>query len=185
MKYLSMKIVWIIVSIIVIGALAWFGISRISSPNTNKTNSTNTNTVGNTGLAANRNATNQNTNSSNTNAAVTANTNSNPTNTNANTSQNTNATTTKFVAITRTGFDPQTVTVALGGTVTWANNDSSQHYVAPNNHPTHVLYAGIWDDNGTGNIGPGQTYSQTFSVAGTYHYHDHTNPSTTGTVIVQ
>ncbi len=84
-----------------------------------------------------------------------------------------------------TGFVPRTVTISVGDTVRWMNEGASTVYVAPDDHPTHVAYSGIWDDDGTGQIGPGETYSFTFTTAGTYSYHDHLNPNNTGTVIVQ
>ena len=89
------------------------------------------------------------------------------------------------VSASSSGFSPGTVTINVGDSVTWTNVGSSQVYIAPNNHPTHVAYAGIWDDDGTGLISAGQTYTQVFKTAGTYNYHDHLNASHTGTVIVK
>lgn len=131
------------------------------------------------------------TNSSNSNSNTTANRAANAGNANSSALSNTNAstnsaaTTGNAVTITRSGFSPKTLTVQAGQRITWTNSDSSVHYVAPNDHPTHVKYSGIWNDDGTGQISPGQTYTITISTPGTYGYHDHLNPSTTGTIVVQ
>lgn len=89
------------------------------------------------------------------------------------------------INIIPTGFSPRTVTVSAGDTITWTNNDTRSHYVAPNNHPNHREYSGMWDDDGTGNISVGQTYSVVLGQPGTYNYHDHLNAGLTGTIIVE
>src|SRR5215831_15037982 len=57
--------------------------------------------------------------------------------------------------LTTTAYSPNPVSVAVGGTVTWTNNDIT----------THTATA----DNGSfssGNIAPGASFSRTFSTAG-------------------
>lgn len=77
------------------------------------------------------------------------------------------------VSISNFAFDPASVTVKVGGTVTWTNNDS----------PTHT----ITGDGGldSGDVANGGTYSKTFDKAGTYKYHCTIHPNMTGEVIVQ
>lgn len=88
-------------------------------------------------------------------------------------------------ASSTTGFAPNSVTISVGGTVTWTNTGSDMVYVAPDQHPDHTDYLGVWEDDGTGEISSGETYVVQFFTAGTYQYHDHENDSSTGTVTVQ
>lgn len=80
------------------------------------------------------------------------------------------------------GFSPASVTIKAGQTVTWTNSDSASHTVNSNPHPTHTDYPPL---NNVGLIAPGTGKSFTFNTPGTYHYHDHLNPSHQGTVVVQ
>ena len=71
-------------------------------------------------------------------------------------------------------FDPASVTVKVGESVTWTNNDSA----------THTVVA----DNGeftSSDIAPGAAFTQKFDTAGTYPYHCSIHPSMKGTVVVQ
>ncbi|MBI4426399.1 MAG: cupredoxin domain-containing protein [Candidatus Kerfeldbacteria bacterium] len=86
------------------------------------------------------------------------------------------------VSVTSTGFSPATVTVAIGGTVTWKNDDSTRHQPASDPHPIHTGLPGF---DAIGGIGPGATYQFTFTRAGTFSYHDHSFPLRQGLVIVQ
>ena len=74
------------------------------------------------------------------------------------------------------GFSPNVITVVLGvnSTVIWTNDDSSPHTVTSN--------GGAFD---SGNLAPGQSYSYTFSAAGTYVYHCTYHPWMVGTVVVK
>ena len=71
-------------------------------------------------------------------------------------------------------FSPQSVTVAVGDTVTWSNADAQNHTATAN--------GGSFD---TGTIGGGSSKSVTFSTAGTFAYHCKIHPSMTGTIVVQ
>jgi plastocyanin/glucose/arabinose dehydrogenase len=81
------------------------------------------------------------------------------------------------VAIQNFSFDPQTLTVAPGTTVTWTNNDEVQHTVT-------------WDDRSvdSGLLGQGETFSYTFTEPGTYGYfcipHGSPGAGMFGTVVV-
>jgi plastocyanin len=71
-------------------------------------------------------------------------------------------------------FDPATVTIKAGESVTWTNQDSANHTVVA--------------DNGeftSGDLAKGATFGFKFDTAGTYAYHCGVHPSMTGTVIVQ
>lgn len=64
------------------------------------------------------------------------------------------------VMISDNYFNPRTITMPVGSTITWTNNGSMTHTVTA-------------DDNSfnSGNLGPGATFSRTFYAVGTYPYH--------------
>lgn len=68
-------------------------------------------------------------------------------------------------------FNPDTITVAKGTTVTWTNKDSAQHTV------TGTAFT-------SGTLNQGQSYSYTFNEAGTFEYYCKFHPSMLGKVIV-
>ena len=78
------------------------------------------------------------------------------------------------VAITSTNFQPNSMTVQAGTTVTWINHDTTDQAIASDN--------GEFD---SGNIVPGGQYQYTFSQAGTFAYYSKINPSMTGRIIVK
>lgn len=71
-------------------------------------------------------------------------------------------------------FQPSSITVSVGTTVTWHNMGSVTHTVTST--------SGLFN---SGNISPGGTFPFTFENAGTYTYHCSIHTSMTGTVIVQ
>jgi plastocyanin len=71
-------------------------------------------------------------------------------------------------------FQPATVTVEVGDTVTWSNEDGVPHTATADD-----------DSFDTGNIAGGASASQTFATAGSFPYHCEVHPSMTGTVVVQ
>lgn len=85
------------------------------------------------------------------------------------------------VKVTSTGFSPKTVTIKAGESVTWMNDDTAVHAVNSAVHPTHQVYPPL----NLGNIQAGEKLSLTFPTAGTYKYHNHLNPSLTGSVTVE
>lgn len=86
-----------------------------------------------------------------------------------------------IVKITSSGFSPQAVTIKAGESVTWENSDSENHTVNSAPHPTHTAYPSL----NLGVIKEGEKKSLTFPDASTFKYHDHLNPSLTGSVTVQ
>jgi plastocyanin len=69
-------------------------------------------------------------------------------------------------------FSPSDVTVAVGGTVTWTNNDS-------------VAHTATGDSFDSGSLAPGKSFSQTFTAAGTFPFHCSIHSGMTGTVTVK
>jgi plastocyanin len=78
------------------------------------------------------------------------------------------------VAISGFAFNPQSLTVKEGTTVTWTNQDSTIHTVTSD--------TGIFN---SGNLSQGDKFSYTFTTAGTYAYHcEPHHASMTGTIVV-
>lgn len=86
-----------------------------------------------------------------------------------------------MVTISPQGFSPKDITVKVGDSITWTNGDSANHTVSSDNHPVHTLYPFL----NLGKIMPAETKSVMFEKAGKYTYHDHLNPSNTGSVTVE
>jgi plastocyanin len=78
------------------------------------------------------------------------------------------------VAIEGFAFSPQAVTVQVGDSVTWTNNDAVAHSATAN--------GGSFD---TGTIGGGTSKSVTFGTAGSFAYHCNFHLNMTGTVTVR
>lgn len=78
------------------------------------------------------------------------------------------------VTIAGFAFSPNTVTVNVGDTVTWTNNDGVSH--------TATADGGSF---GTGSLGNGESGAETFGTAGSFPYHCSIHPQMTGTVVVQ
>jgi plastocyanin len=70
-------------------------------------------------------------------------------------------------------FDPASVTVKVGTTVRWTNQDSATHSVTSD--------TGVWD---SGSIAQGETYTRVFDTVGTFAYHCGVHPSMKGTITV-
>lgn len=85
------------------------------------------------------------------------------------------------VTISSNGFSPGNITIKAGETVAWMNSDSANHTVNSAPHPTHTAYPPL----NLGNVQPGGKVSLIFPKPGTYAYHDHLNPSLTGSVTVE
>lgn len=78
------------------------------------------------------------------------------------------------VQIVNFAFAPASITVAVGASVAWTNNDSVAHTVTA-------------DDKSfdSGNLDRGKTFSFTFTKAGTYTYHCAIHPNMKGAIVVQ
>lgn len=87
----------------------------------------------------------------------------------------------KMVNLTKAGFEPQTITIKVGTKVTWVNKSGETATINSDPHPTHTL----WPFLNLGRFEDGASVSATFDKAGTYTYHNHLNPSQTGTVVVE
>jgi plastocyanin len=89
-------------------------------------------------------------------------------------SQQARSTTGANVGLYDDRFEPMTLAVALGSTVRWMNYGKHTHTV--------TAADGTWD---SGDIGPGQSYSATFSKPGTYHFYCRHHQGMRGMIVVQ
>ncbi len=86
------------------------------------------------------------------------------------------------ITLTPSGFDPSTVTVPLGTELNWLNCTGIDATVNSDPHPTHEFWnwlnLGAWPGDGSAvvQVIPPST--------GIFTYHNHYNPSQTGTLIV-
>jgi plastocyanin len=78
------------------------------------------------------------------------------------------------VKIDNFSFGPQTLTVPVGATVTWANRDDIPHTVVSTDG---VFKSKVRDTD--------EKFSYTFTKAGTYPYFCSVHPKMTGKVVVQ
>src|SRR3954471_2307137 len=77
------------------------------------------------------------------------------------------------VTIVDFAFQPASLEVPAGTTVTWTNSGAATHTVTADN--------GAFD---SGRLASGATFSQTFDTAGTFTYHCEIHPQMTGTIVV-
>lgn len=78
------------------------------------------------------------------------------------------------VAIKDFAFKPASLTVAVGGAVTFRNDDSAAHTATADDKS--------WDSK---NLAQGKTFAYTFAKAGTVKYHCDIHQYMTGTIIVR
>jgi plastocyanin len=79
------------------------------------------------------------------------------------------------VKIDNSSFDPEKISIAAGGTVTWTNNDDVPHVVASDDNEMFKSKALHTDDH----------FSFTFTEPGTYKYHCAIHPEMTAEIVVQ
>lgn len=72
-------------------------------------------------------------------------------------------------------YGPDTVTIPVGGTVTWTNQDAAPHTATARDR--EVLQSGTLEQ--------GESYSQTFATPGTYEYFCEFHAGMKGTIIVE
>ena len=76
------------------------------------------------------------------------------------------------VTIKDFAYSPETLTVAVGTTVTWINDDGSNHFVA-------------FPDEKSGRLKMGALYTRTFDSPGVYEYVCTLHPTMQGKIVVQ
>lgn len=96
----------------------------------------------------------------------------------------------KTVEIMAAGFYPSSVTISAGQEVKFVNKDAQTHWPASDSHPTHTVYpqsggciSSAFDACKA--LAQDEEWEFIFTQTGTWNYHDHLNPSLTGTVVVE
>ena len=73
-----------------------------------------------------------------------------------------------------TAYSPDSITILIGDTVTWTNDDTMEHTVTSTSDSGPECTAGGGSTTesplNSGNITPNGTFSHTFDTAGTYYY---------------
>jgi plastocyanin len=77
------------------------------------------------------------------------------------------------VRIENFAFNPATIKISVGDTVTWENYDSAPHTVTGDNN-----------EFDSGKLATNQKFTHTFTTAGTFKYHCNVHPNMHGTIIV-
>jgi plastocyanin len=89
------------------------------------------------------------------------------------------------VTITSAGVGPKELTIAVGGRVTFVNNDTINHDIAGGPDPAHPDCPEI---DAVGFLAPGQQRATSaFAAARTCEYHDHSfhSPIMNGRIVIQ
>lgn len=73
-------------------------------------------------------------------------------------------------------FSPANLTISVGDTVTWTNHDTAPHNVVISDGPVKFT---------SPTLNQGQTYTYTFTVAGTYNYYCSIHPDMKASVTVE
>ncbi|OGD88157.1 hypothetical protein A3D04_01685 [Candidatus Curtissbacteria bacterium RIFCSPHIGHO2_02_FULL_40_16b] len=89
------------------------------------------------------------------------------------------------VTYTDSGFEPASVTVSAGQTITWTNNSSRTVQIGSANHPTHTVNPELTGGEFVIRLERGESETVTVTKTGTWGYHDHLRPSTIGSVVVE
>jgi plastocyanin len=105
----------------------------------------------------------------------------------------TDAPQTHMVEMSSSGFSPSSLTVGIGDIVVFTAIDGSNRWPASALHPTHAVYPestgtcaviGGSDFDACGGIANGDSWPFTFNEVGSWGYHDHLSPGTTGSITV-
>lgn len=89
-----------------------------------------------------------------------------------------------IISITNEGYSPAVLRIKQGDVVKFINNSDSSNWPASDDHPTHQIYPAF--DPGQA-LGPGVSHNipGPLTRIGEWGYHDHLNPSVTGTIVVE
>lgn len=79
-------------------------------------------------------------------------------------------------------FEPQNIKISKGTKVIWVNNDSVEHYINTDPHPSHTYFP----DQNSKALKNGEIFSLTFETSGIYPYHCSAHAQTmTGSILVE
>ncbi|MBP9711070.1 MAG: hypothetical protein KBD50_02325 [Candidatus Pacebacteria bacterium] len=96
------------------------------------------------------------------------------------------------VTYSASGYSPSSVTIKKGGTVTFVDQGTGKMWTASAMHPTHTAYSGTTlqehcgdtTDTSFDQCKNSSQYSFSFTKAGTWRYHNHSQSSHFGSVTV-
>lgn len=83
---------------------------------------------------------------------------------------------TNVVDISDYSYEPQTITIKRGATVTWTNRDRVAHTVTSQSEAPETFTSELFSQ--------GETYEYTFNTSGTYEYFCKPHPYMKATVVV-
>ena len=86
-----------------------------------------------------------------------------------------------LITYTDSGFSPAQVSVKVGDTVTFKNDSKASVQVNSAPHPAHTQFPEL----NVGSIAAGESKSVKLTIAGTKKYHNHLNPSQSGSIVVE
>jgi len=87
----------------------------------------------------------------------------------------------QVITLTTSGFSPKSLSVKPGTKVVFLNKSGKSASINSANHPDHLLYPPL----NLGEVDNNQSVQLLFENTGTYAYHDHYNPTATGTITVE
>lgn len=85
------------------------------------------------------------------------------------------------IVLGNSGFTPKDIIIKVGTRVIWINKSGAAATVSSGDHPTHLLYSFL----NLGEFADSSSVQVVFNKPGKYSYHNHLNPSQTGTVTVE
>lgn len=88
----------------------------------------------------------------------------------------------KIIKMDADGFSPSNLTIKVGETVIFKNEDARDRWPASAMHPTHQVCPGF---DSLKPVKTGETYSHTFTEAKECPFHDHIIPSLRGKITIE
>lgn len=85
------------------------------------------------------------------------------------------------VVLGNSGFTPKDIIIKVGTRVIWINKSGAAATVSSDDHPTHLLYSFL----NLGEFADSSSVQVIFNKTGKFSYHNHLNPSQTGSVTVE
>jgi len=85
------------------------------------------------------------------------------------------------ITLSKDGFEPKNITIKTGEVVIWTNKSGKQASVNSADHPTHKLFPVL----NLGTFGDKESVQARIHRAGELKYHNHFDPTQTGTITVE
>jgi plastocyanin len=89
------------------------------------------------------------------------------------------------ITYTDSGYNPQSLTINSGETITWVNDSSATAQIGSDNHPSHNNNRELTGNEFVIELAPGESAKVQLTKTGEWGYHNHLKPSVTGTIIVE